>query len=96
MADDQAPAVSEGDQPAAVFEVDGQWPFVAAVKVNGHSLVSVSSWSISAASDGVPVISLGLVDQGALRLLLGPGAKVAVADATREALVSLGWTPPSG
>lgn len=83
------------DQPPPIFEVDGQWPFVATVKVNGHSLASISSWSVSAASDGVPVVSLGLVDQGALSLLLGPGARVLVTDATREALVSLGWTPPS-
>lgn len=86
MADAEAPPV---------FEVDGQWPFVAAVKVNGHPLASVSSWSVTAASDGVPVVSLGLVDQGALNLLLGPGTRVQVTDATREALVSLGWTPPA-
>ncbi len=87
MPDEQAPPI---------FEVDGSWPFVAAVRVNGHSLSSVSSWSVSAASDGVPVVTLGLVDQGALKLLLGPGARVMVSDATRDALVSLGWTPPAG
>lgn len=87
MPDEQAPPI---------FEVDGQWPFVAKVRVNGHPLASVSSWSVSAASDGVPVVTLGLVDQGALNLLLGPGARVLLSDATREALVSLGWTPPAG
>jgi hypothetical protein len=85
VADEQAPPV---------FAVDGQWPFTGTVKVNGHPLASVSSWSVTAASDGVPVVSLGLVDQGALRLLLGPGARVQVSDATRDALMSLGWTPP--
>jgi hypothetical protein len=84
------------EQAPPVFEVGGQWPFVATVKVNGHALASVSSWSVSAASDGVPVVTLGLVDQGALGLLLGPGARVLLSDATREALVSLGWTPPAG
>lgn len=83
------------DEQAPVFEVDGQWPFTGSVKVNGHSIASASSWSVTAASDGVPVVNLGLVDQGALRLLLGPGARVEVSDATREALVSLGWTPPA-
>ncbi len=76
-----------------MLEVDGQWPFTGTVKVNGHPLASVSSWSVTAASDGVPVVTLGLVDQGALRLLLDAGT-VKVTDATRQALVSLGWTPP--
>lgn len=84
------------DDPPPVLEVDGSWPFSGTVKVNGHPLASVSSWSASAPSDGVPVITLGLVDKGALRLLLGPGATVQVSDATREALISLGWTPPAG
>lgn len=86
MPDEQAPAV---------FEVDGQWPFTGTVKINGHPIASASSWEVRAASDGVPVITVGLVDQGALKLLLGPGARVQVSDATREALVSLGWTPPA-
>jgi hypothetical protein len=87
--------VADAEAPP-VFEADGPWPFAGStVKVNGHSLASVSSWSVTAASDGVPVVSLGLVDAGALKLLLGPGAKVMVTDATREALVSLGWTPPA-
>ena len=88
MADAEAPPVFEYD--------GGQWPFSGAVKVNGHPLASVTSWSVSAASDGVPVATLTLVDQGALKLLLGPGTRVQVTDATREALVSLGWTPPAG
>jgi len=87
--------VADAEAPP-VFETDGQWPFSGTVKVNGHPLASVSSWSVTAASDGVPVVSLGLVDQGALRLLLGPGARVQVSDATRDALISLGWTPPAG
>lgn len=76
-----------------VFEVDGQWPFTGTVKVNGHPLASVVSWSVTAASDGVPVVALALVDQGALTLLLG-AATVRVTDETRKALISLGWTPP--
>lgn len=83
------------DEQPPVFETDGQWPFTGTVKVNGHPLASVSSWSVSAACDGIPIVTLGLVDQGALRLLLSPGAAtVRVTDATRDALISLGWTPP--
>jgi hypothetical protein len=84
--------VADAEVPP-VLEVDGQWPFTGTVKVNGHPLASVSSWSVTAASDGVPVVTLGLVDRGALKLLLG-AASVAVTDETREALTSLGWTPP--
>ena len=88
MADAEAPPI---------FEAGGSWPFTGTVKVNGHPLASVSSWSVTAASDGIPVVTLGLVDQGALRLLLDPGAAtVRVGDSTREALISLGWTPPAG
>jgi hypothetical protein len=83
------------DEQPPVFEADGQWPFTGTVKVNGHPLASASSWSVTAASDGVPVVAIGLVDQGALRLLLG-SATVAVTDETRAALISLGWTPPAG
>lgn len=81
------------DEQPPVFETDGQWPFTGTVKVNGHPLASVSSWSVTAASDGVPVVTVGLVDQGALRLLLG-ASPVAVTDESRAALISLGWTPP--
>ena len=83
------------DESAPVFAVDGSWPFSGTVAVNGHPLASVSSWSVSAPGDGVPSVTLGLLDQGSLRLLLGPGARVEVSDATREALMSLGWTPPA-
>jgi hypothetical protein len=86
--------VADAEAPP-VFEVDGSWPFTGTVKVNGHPIASASSWSVSAPSDGVPAVTLGLVDQGAIRLLLGPGARVQVSDATHDALVSLGWTPPA-
>ena len=88
MADAEAPPV---------FAFDGLWPFTGTVTINGHQIASVSEWSVTAGHDGVPVVSLGLVDQGALKLILGPGAaRAQVSDATREALISLGWTPPAG
>lgn len=82
-----------GEQ-APVFEFGGQWPFNGTVKIAGHEVASVTAFDIHAAGDGVPVITLTLVDSGALKLLLESG-QVRVPDATREALVSLGWTPPS-
>lgn len=78
-----------------VLEFDGAWPFTGAVTVNGHPLTAVSSWSVQAAADGIPVVTLTLVGAGALRLILASdAARAEVSDETREALVSLGWTPP--
>ena len=63
--------------------------------INGHKLTTVSSWDVHAAADGIPVVTLTLVGAGALRLILGSdAARAEVSDETREALVSLGWTPP--
>lgn len=85
------------DAEPPVFSFDGSWPFDGTVTISGHPVAAVSSWSVAAGHDGIPVITLTLVDQGALRLILGPGAaSVRVSDETREALISLGWTPPPG
>ena len=82
------------DQPP-VFEFDGSWPFTSTPAVNGHKITTVSSWDVHAAADGIPVVTLTLVGAGALRLILGSdAARAEVSDETREALVSLGWTPP--
>lgn len=81
-------------QPPA-FEFDGAWPFTGTVTVAGHELATVTSFTIDAAADSVPVITLRLVDGSALRLLLEhEAARVQVGDETREALIALGWTPP--
>ena len=79
-----------------VFEFDGAWPFTGTPVINGHKVTTVSSWDVHAAADGIPVVTLTLVGAGAHRLILGAGAaKAEVSDATREALISLGWMPPS-
>ena len=84
-----------GDQAPPVFEFDGAWPFTGTVAIGGHKLTTVTSFDIHAAPDGVPVVTLTLVDGGALKLILQDGAaRAQVADATREALMALGWTPP--
>lgn len=80
-----------------VFEFGGAWPFTGTVQVNGHRLTTVTSWGVTADADGVPVVTLSLVGPGALKLILASeAARAEVADETREALVSLGWTPPAG
>jgi hypothetical protein len=83
------------DPQPPVFEFDGMWPFTGNPVVNGHPLTTVSSFDVRAAPDGIPVVTLTLVGAGALKLIFASGAATAeVADETREALVSLGWTPP--
>ena len=85
-----------GEQDPAVFTFDGAWPFTGTPAVNGHRLTTVSSWDVHAAADGIPVVTVTLVGAGALRLILGSdAARAEVSDETREALISLGWTPPS-
>lgn len=84
------------EQAAPVFAFEGAWPFSGSPAVNGHPVAAVS-WDIQAAADSLPVVTLTLVGRDALRLLLSDGAaRVQVSDATREALESLGWTPPAG
>lgn len=79
-----------------VFAFDGGWPFTGTPSVNGCTLGSVTAWTVTAAPDGIPVVTLTLVGPGALKLILGSdAARVQVSDETREALISLGWSPPA-
>lgn len=83
-------------ESAPVFEFDGAWPFNGSVRIAGHPVASVTGFDIHAAPDGLPVVTLTLVGASALRLLLASGAAdVRIPDETREALVALGWKPPS-
>ena len=85
------------DSAAPLFEFSGEWPFDGQLRIGGHPVASVTEFEVRAAHDGVPVITLTLVDRGALKLLLDREAgDVRVTDATRDALMSLGWSPPSG
>lgn len=87
MADDKAP----------VFEYSGTWPFDGSLKIGGHETAAVTGFHVDAPADGIPVVTLTLMGAGALRLLLARGAAdVKIPDETREALIALGWTPPSG
>lgn len=79
-----------------VFAFDGAWPFTGDIEVNGHKLTTVTAWDVVADPDGTPVVTLTLVGPGALNLILASeSARAQVDDQTREALVSLGWTPPA-
>lgn len=88
--------MAEDETPAPAFSFDGAWPFTGSPAVAGHPLTTVSSFTVDAPADGIPVVTLTLVGEGALRLLLAAGAaEVQVSDATREALTAMGWRPPA-
>jgi hypothetical protein len=88
--------VADDETPAPAFGFDGAWPFTGSPAVAGHPLTTVSSFTVTAPADGIPVVTLTLVGEGALRLQLAAGAaQVAVSDETREALTAMGWRPPA-
>jgi hypothetical protein len=59
--------------------------------------MSAETIDVHVAAQDVAVVTLKLVAEDALKLLLdGTHFTVEVHDETREALISLGWTPPAG
>lgn len=82
------------DTEPPVFKFEGSWPFSGDVSVGGHHVGAVTSWSVTAPADGLPVVTLTLLAPTALALALAQ-ADVTVDDRTADALVKLGWTPPS-
>lgn len=78
----------------ATFEFAGKPYWNGVPIINGHRILSAQSIDVHV-DGGVewPVVTLKLIPADALKLLLGD-ARVEVADQTREALISLGWTPP--
>jgi hypothetical protein len=81
------------DEQAPAFGFTGSWPFNGDVSVGGHPIGTVTSWTVTAPADGLPAVTLTLLAPTALALALAQ-ADVTVDDRTRDALVSLGWTPP--
>jgi hypothetical protein len=82
------------DDKAPVFGFTGSWPFHGEVSVSGHPVGAVTSWTLTAPADGLPVVTLTLLAPTALALALAQ-ADVTVDDRTRDALLALGWKPPS-
>jgi len=80
------------EQPPA-FSFTGSWPFAGEVSCGGNPVGTVTSWTVTAPADGLPVITLTLLAPTALALALSQ-ADVAVDDRTREALIALGWKAP--
>ena len=78
--------------PAQTFAFEGK-SWTGTPVVNGHPVHSATAIDVHIAAQEEPSVTLTLMPVDGLALLLG-GAQVSVADETREALLSLGWTPP--
>jgi hypothetical protein len=63
--------------------------------INGHEIFTTQSIDVHLDPSALPVVTVALLAADALNLVLGD-ARIVTADETREALVSLGWTPPAG
>ena len=62
--------------------------------VNGHKLMSVMAADIHLDAQSFPEVTLKLFASDLVKLGLS-AAQVKLDDGTREALISLGWTPPA-
>lgn len=79
------------------FEFDGRPPRMGTPVVNGHQVMAVQSFDVHVDCESVPVVTLNLPAFDALKLILeGEALLIRAGDRTREALISLGWTPPPG
>lgn len=85
--------MTEHDPASFEFVTDGPvWKGIPVV--NGHKLMSVMSADIHLDGNSFPEVTLKLFASDLVKLGLG-AAQVRMDEGTREALVSLGWTPPA-
>ena len=88
----EAPAV-EREPVTFEFTCDGPaWKGVPVV--NGHRILSASAIDVHLDASGLPEVTLRLAAADGVKLGFGP-AVFKLDDDTRQALISLGWTPPS-
>lgn len=87
-----APVTGEPGKEKLTFEFEGKG-WLGTPVVNGRRVCSAESFDVHVSCREVPAVTLKLLAPDGLRLLLA-GARVSVDDETREALMSLGWTPP--
>ena len=84
------------DRQPMTFEFEGKPPRLGVPVVNGHKIMTATSFDVHMSFDALPVVTLTLCPADALGLILKDKAMIVkVGDETREALISLGWTPPS-
>ena len=76
----------------ATFEFEGNGRRMGIPVVNGHPLATVTEFTVHADARALTEVKLTLLAADAVKLNLT--GVVTVDDETREALVSLGWTPP--
>jgi len=76
------------------FEFEGTPPHTGVPLVNGHRVCSAEAIDVHIGALDVPRVTLRLLAADSLKLRLDSAA-VEVAGETREALISLGWTPPA-
>lgn len=86
------PTVSDPGGGTLTFEFQGKG-WTGTPVVNGYPVYSAEVIDVHISAEEVPTVTLRLIAPDGLRLALSR-AEVCVADETREALVSLGWTPP--
>lgn len=80
--------------PRGSFEYHGTPPQPGVPVINGHPCHSVTGFDAYVAVGELPAVTLTLIPADALSLVLDDPAIISVSDETREALISLGWTPP--
>lgn len=90
--------VEAGQHEPASFEWESHgagWTGVPIV--NGHRIHTTEAIDVHIDASSIPRVTLKLAAADFLKLRLTglPQAHVDVADETREALISLGWTPPA-
>lgn len=86
------PTVSDPGGGTLTFEFQGKG-WTGTPVVNGYPVYSAEAIDVHLSAEEMPTVTLKLLPADGLRLSLA-SARVSVADQTRDALISLGWTPP--
>lgn len=86
--------MGEVERERASFQFESTGPACRGIPVvNGHELMSVMAADVHLDAESLPVVTLKLFASDLVKLGLG-ATEVRMDEGTREALISLGWTPP--
>ena len=90
----EAAGVAQAERELASFEFVTDGPVWRGIPVvNGREILSCERIDVELDASGLPKVTLRLNVRDGLKLGLATAA-VLLDDGTRDALVSLGWTPP--
>lgn len=90
-------AAAEAGQQRHTFEFATDGPgWKGAAVVNGHTVLNVTSFDAHVDAESFPAVTVHLLPADGLKFAFRDSALIRFGDETREALVSLGWTPPAG